>query len=231
MDAREDNQYAMTTVLVKFIADNTAAIGASAVAAAEAADVAPAYQRLTAAVGTAPLSTLATTRQATDARLDLLAGLPALLGPLRSIATKTNDTALLARATLSSSQLRKMKPEELRDVSKSLFDDADGHAAALVPYALTAAVLANLRQLQTAFAATVRGTSVLIDQRSGGNQSATDLLRELMQQVYELDKPMDVFRFLNKPLYRAYKKARRVGKVGGGGSAGPAAGPATPPKA
>ena len=228
MDAREDKQYAMTTVLVKFIADNEKAIGTSAVAAAEAADIAPAYQQLTAAVGAAPLSTLASTQQATDLRAELLDVLPALLGPLRSIATKTTDTALLARATLSSTQLRAMKPEELRDVSKSLFDDADGHAQALAPYALTAPVLAQLRGKQLAFAATVRGTAALIDHRSEGNQSASDLLVALMQQVYELDKPMQVFRLLDKPLYRAYKKARRVGRVGGKGKAAAASG-GTPP--
>ena len=227
MDAREEKQYAMTTVLVKFIADNAEAIEASEVAAAEAADVAPAYQRLTAAVGAAPLVTTAVTQQATDLRAELLAVLPVLLGPLRSIATKTNDTALLARATLSSTQLQKMKPEELRDVAHGLFNDADAHAKALAPYALTAPTLALLRGKQTAFATTVRGTSSLIDQRSEGNQSASDLLLALMQQVYELDKPMDVFRFLNPSLYSAYKKARRVGSTGG---KGPATGPAVPPK-
>lgn len=214
MDASEDKQYAMVTVLDKFITDNAKAIGASAVAAAEAADIAPAYQRLMAAVGTAPISTLAGTKQAAELRTDLLDVLPALLGPLRSIATKTADMVLLARATLSATQLRAMKPEELRDVSKSLFEDADGHAAALVPYALTGPVLAQLRSKQAAFATTVRGTSVLIDQRSQGNESASTLLLDLMQQVYELDKPMQVFRLLNKPLYNAYKKARRVGSVG-----------------
>ena len=104
----------MTTVLVKFIVDNAAAIGASEVAAAEAADVAPAYERLTAAVGAAPLSIA--TQQATDVRAALLAVLPAPLGPLRSIATKTADTALLSRATLSATQLRKMKPDHINDL-------------------------------------------------------------------------------------------------------------------
>lgn len=231
MDAREDKQYAMTTVLVKFIADNAAAIGASEVAAAEAADVAPAYQRLTAAVGAAPLSTTAATQLAIDARSALLAVLPALLGPLRSIATKTADTALLSRATLSATQLRKMKPEELRDVAKALFDDADAHVKVLTPYALTAPVLAQLRGQQAAFAATVRSTSTLIDQRSEGNQSASDVLLQVMQQVYELDKPMEVFRVLNPALYSGYKRARRVGSTGGGKGTGPAATPGTAPKA
>ncbi|WP_035557470.1 hypothetical protein [Hymenobacter sp. IS2118] len=214
MDAREDKQYAMTTVLVAFIAENAAAIGASEVAAAEAADIAPAYQRLTTAVGAAPLNTKPTTEQATTARAALLGALPALLGPLRSIATKTADTALLARATLSKGQLRKMKPEELRDVSKALFDAADAQAAALLPYALTAPVLAQLRALHAAFAATVRSTSVLIDQRSQGNETTSELLRALMQQVYELDKPMEVFRLLNPALFGGYQRARRVGSAG-----------------
>ena len=166
-------------------------------------------------MGAAPLSTIATTQQAGTARTELLAVLPALLGPLRSIATKTRDTALLSRATLGSAQLRKMKPEELRDVVAALFADADGHAKALAPYALTKPVLDQLRARQTVFATTVRGTSALIDQRSQGNQSTSDLLRVLMQQVYELDKPMEVFRVLNPALHSAYKRARRVGSTGG----------------
>lgn len=230
MDAREDKQYAMTTVLVKFLADHAAAIAVSAVAAAEAADVLPAYDRLTAAVGAAPLNTAPVTERATGARAELLALLPALLGPLRSVATKTNDTALLARATLSATQLQKMKPEELRDVAKSLFDDADAHTAALAPYALTAPVLAQLRGKQEAFAPTVRGTGTLIDQRAQGNQSTSDLLRDLMQQVYELDKPMEVFRLLDQPLYDGYKRARRVGRTGGK-SKGKGDTPDTPPAA
>lgn len=231
MDARQEKQYAMTTVLVQFIADNAAAIGASAVAAAEAADIAPAYALVKAAVGTAPLSTKPSTAQATTARTALLAALPALLGPLRSVATKAADTTLLAHATLSAAQLQKMQPEELRDVSKSLFNAADARVKDLAPYALTAPVLAQLRALHTAFAATVRSTAILIDQRSGGNQSATDLLQALLQQVYELDKPMEVFRFLNQPLYDAYKTARRVGKTGGGKGKGGQGTAGAPPKA
>lgn len=216
MNDREEKQYAMTTVLVQFIDKHHELIGASAVAAAEAADIAPAYQLLTAAVGTAPLTTVAGTQQATELRAELLRIMPALLGPLRSIATKTNDTDLLARATLSSRQLYKMKPEELRDVTSALFKSAADHAGALAPYGLPAPVVAQLLGKQTAFAGTVRGTSSLIDQRSQHNDTAVDRLNDLLQQVYELDKPMEVFRVLNPALHRAYKKARRVGSTGGG---------------
>ena len=230
MDAREEKQYAMTTVLVRFLADNAAAIAASEMAAAEAADVAPAYERLKTAVGAAPLSTQANTQQAGAARAQLLAALPALLGPLRSVATKTADRTLLAHATLSKTQLNSMKPEELRDVSQDLLAAADARATALDPYGLGKPVLARLRALHTAYAPTVRGTAALIDQRSQGNQSAVDLLAELMQQVYELDKPMDVFRFLDPALFDGYKRARRVGRSGRSGK-GPAALPGLPPNA
>ena len=140
MDAREEKQYAMTTVLVRFLADNAAAIAASEMAA------------------------------------------------------------------------------------------ADARATALDPYGLGKPVLARLRALHTAYAPTVRGTAALIDQRSQGNQSAVDLLAELMQQVYELDKPMDVFRFLDPALFDGYKRARRVGRSGRSGK-GPAALPGLPPNA
>jgi len=221
MNDREEKQYAMTTVLVKFLDDNQTAIAVSEVAAAEAADIAPAYSLLKEAVGNAPLSTTAGTQQAADFRVELLRILPALLGPLRSIATKTNDTDLLARATLNSTQLRKMKPEELRDVTASLFKSADAHAKALVPYGLPAPVVAELLGKQKAFAGTVRGTSSLIDQRSQGNNTALDRLHDLLLQIYELDKPMEVFRVLNPALHSAYKKARRVGSTGGGAAGKP----------
>ena len=77
----------------------------------------------------------------------------------------------------------------------------------------------------------MRSTSTLIDQRSEGNQSASDVLLEVMQQVYELDKPMEVFRVLNPVLYSGYKRTRRVGSTGGGKGTGPAAAPGTAPKA
>ena len=216
MDDRRDLQYAMTTVLVKFIADHLATLKASPVAEAEATDVQAAYNALRVRVGTAPLSTLLNTKTAKAARRTLLRLLPVVQGPLRSLATKTQDIDLLARATLSSRQLRAMKPEELRDVSAALLDAADGQLPALAPYALTAPVLAQVRAKHQDFAGTVRTTGSLIDQRSTANQTVEDLLTVLMQQVYELDKPMEVFRLLNEELYAGYKKARRVGRSGGG---------------
>ena len=224
MDDRRDYQYAMTTVLVKFLTDHMGLIKASAAAEAEGNDVLTFYDALKARVGTAPISTLLNTKNAQTARRVLLKLLPVIQGPLRSIATKGKNTDLLARATLSSRQLRAMKPEELRDVSAALFNAADANLAALAPYALTAPVLAQLREKQQDFAGTVRSTSGLIDQRSTANKTVDDLLTDLMEQVYELDKPMEVFRFLNEELYIGYKKARRVG----GRSGSQATPPATP---
>jgi len=224
MDNEQDNQYKMTTVLTKFITGKRTRIAASEVADAEAGDVLTSYATLSARVGTTPISTLLNTQNALGSRKELLKLLPVIQGPLRSIATKTKNTKLLAQATLSSRQLRKMKPEELRDVSAALFDAADDNLAALKGYALTAPILSQLRGKQKDFADTVRTTSSLIDDRSTANKSVSDLLDELMLQVYELDKPMEVFRFLDKELYDGYKKARRIGgrSTGKKGGANPA---------
>ncbi len=58
----------------------------------------------------------------------------------------------------------------------------------------------------------------VIDKRQLANRSADELLLELMQQLYELDQPMEIFRALDADLHRAYRLARRVSKRGGGRS-------------
>lgn len=225
MDAEQENQYRMATELVAFLKKRGAELAPSAVAQQEAADVLAAYGPLSQAVGAAPLSTKENTQGAGDARRDLLRLLPAVQGPLQSIASKAKDAKLLARATLSRTQLKEFRPAELRDVAANLLDDANAHAGALAGYGLGAPVLAQFAQAHADFAATVGTTQGLIDERKGAGDDANQLLRALMQQVYELDKPMEAFRVLNLALYRDYKQTRRVGKSGGG-SGGKTDGPA-----
>ena len=55
----------------------------------------------------------------------------------------------------------------------------------------------------------------IIEDRSSDNRTAEELLKATMQQIYELDKVMKVFKILNPGLYKDYRKARRVGKRSG----------------
>ncbi len=65
------------------------------------------------------------------------------------------------------------------------------------------------------FAATVGTTKVLQNDNVGTYRSTGALLRDFMQQCYELDDAMEIFRVLGEPLYNAYRLARKVGKSGG----------------
>jgi len=215
MDAKQANQYRMGTELVAFLQKRGAELAPSQVAQQEAADVLAAYEPLRQAVGAAPLATQTNTDQAANARQRLLKLLRALQGPLQSIASKDADARLLARATLSGEQLRHFRPAELRDVAAGLLADATAHTAELAAYGLGAPVLAQLAAAQAAFASIVGTTQSLLDERKGAGRTVADLLRAFLQQVYELDKPMQAFGLLAPDLLRDYRQARRVGTSGG----------------
>jgi len=215
MDNTQLNQYRMVGAVDKLLGNRAGDLAPSPVAEREAADVRAAYAALGKVMGGTPSATQDVTQGAGTQRLNLEKILPALTGPLQSHARKTNDTALLAAATLRVRQFTKLRPPQLRNVVTTLLGHATTHAAALAPYGFTAAVRTRFDEVLAAFSATVGATQDLIDQRQGANASADELLAELMQQLYELDEPMEIFRLLNPDLHRSYRLARRIGKSGG----------------
>ena len=202
------------------LGERAAALAPSTVAVQEAADVRAAYAALGRKLGGTTSTTQEVTETAGTQRAELERLLPALTGPLQSHARKTNNTDLLAAATLRSKQLEKMRPPQLRDLVGALLDHATTHAAALAPYGFTAAVRTRFDAALATFAGTVGATQGLLDKRQATNATAEELLRELLQQLYELDQPMEIFRALDPDLHRAYRLARRVGKSGGSRSKG-----------
>ena len=209
-------QHEMTGTVSRFTIERADAIAVVPAAAEEAAEVRAAYALTTKALANPVVQTKDVTEKAVEAQKKLRESLPALLGPLTSVATKSKDIDLLAKATLRAKQLD-LSPTELNELADQLIALGEAQPAAVkTKYALPA-ILPLLRGYQTDFAPLVGITQDLIDDRSGDNQSAESLLRATMQQVYELDKVMKIFKLLNPELYRAYRKARFVGKRSGGG--------------
>ena len=209
-------QHEMTGAVSRFILDHATEIAAVPAATDEAADVSAAYARTNKALANPVVQTQDVTEKATKAQKLLRDALPALLGPLASVATKANDITLLAKATLRARQLARLSPTELNELADQLIGLGEAQPAAVQTRYALSAILPILRGYQTDFAPLVGQTQDLIDDRSGAGQSAEDLLRTTMQQIYELDKVMKVFQIINLPLYRAYRKARVVGKRSGG---------------
>lgn len=222
MDNEQENQYRMGGQLVAFLQARAADLTPSPAAVAEAADIQPAYEAVAASLGQGTASTTTNTSTAEDLQEKAIVVIAALLGPLRSVARKlvpdpTEATALLARATIKNTQLRRLRPDQLRDVLEHLLLDAATYQKELSNYGYTAAVHAVVQQQVAAFAATVGTTRALLKTSQGTHATTADLLKAFLQQCYELDDPMLLFVALNPDLHRDYLIARKVGKSGGGG--------------
>lgn len=215
MDSDQLDQYRMAGAVDQLLAERADELTPSAVAVQEAADVRAAYALLSQKMGDAPVATKDVTENAGTQQTALETLLPALTGPLQSHARKTGNAELLAAATLRSKQLEKLRPPQLRDLVAALLKHATAHAEALQAYGFSAAVRQKFDAALAAFSATVGATQGLIDKRQLAGLTADQLLAELMQQLYELDDPMDVFVALNPDLHQAYQLARRVGRSRG----------------
>ena len=217
VDDDQIKQYEMCGAVTRFNTDRAAEIGVVEAATDEAADVQKAYDTLKAAASNPIVQTQNVTQAADKAEAQLRLTLPALLGPLASVATKATDVSLLAKSTLRVKQLERLTAGQLSDLADQLLTIGENQPAPLQKHYGLNVVLPLLRGYQQTLAPLVGQTQDLIDDRSGDNQSVDDLLKATLQQIYEQDKVMLVFKVINPDLYRDYRKARRIGTRGGGG--------------
>ncbi len=208
-------QQAMCGTVSRFVTDRATEVAVVPAAQIEAADVVTAHAKTTKALANPVVQTKNVTQVATEAEKQLRTALPALLGPLSSVATKAADVDLLAKSTLRVKQLQRLTPEQLHELADQLLTLGEGQSADILAHYGLAPVLTKLRGYQQALAPFIGQTQDLIDTRTSDNQTAETLLRATMRQVYELDKVMLVFKILNPSLYRDYRQARFVGKRGG----------------
>jgi len=205
----------MCGMVDRFTTDRATDLALVPAAVEEGADVRAAYLLFTKATGTPVVQTQEVTEKAEAAREQLRTMLPALLGPLSSVATKATDVDLLARSTLKARQLERLSDTELSTLANDLITlGEDQPTAVKTKYALPL-ILPILRGYQTDFAPLVGQTQGIIDGRSSDNRTADQLLKATMQQIYELDKVMKIFKILNPGLYKDYRAARRIGKRSG----------------
>ncbi|TYZ08127.1 hypothetical protein FY528_13880 [Hymenobacter lutimineralis] len=191
----------------------------SEAAAAQATEVTTRYAQVAGARGGTAKRTKNLTEDAKKAKNELMELLPALLGPLSRIATRLPDHDLLASATLSNKQLRKLRPLAFTGVVKAILDSAARADVAplLTKQGLTATVLKPLRDALTAFQTAQPATRQTINERIVAGAALEDLLSALMDEVRQLDADMKAFKLLNRPLYEGYVQARKLVTTGGKG--------------
>ncbi|GAB3825772.1 hypothetical protein GCM10028821_07110 [Hymenobacter jeollabukensis] len=208
--------------LVAYLNDHQADIAVSEVAAKNAADVVAQYALIEKARGGTARRTATLTGDAKAARQTLLDLLPALLGPLRSVATRLGDNDLLALATLTSKQLRKLRPLAFIGVAESILNSAarPDVVPELAKQGLTAAALKPLHDALKTYKTAQPATRQTINERVLAGAALEDLLTALLVEVRQLDEDMKAFKLLNRALFDGYQQARKLVSSGGGGSKG-----------
>ncbi|MCB2376884.1 hypothetical protein LGH70_04785 [Hymenobacter sp. BT635] len=213
----KEDQLVMCGQVVDFVTKNKEAIAASEAAEQQAQELASTYALVAQAQGSAVKRTKTLAQDAQTAKKTLLELLPALLGPLERIATRLGDNDLLASVTLSSKQLRKLRPLAFGAVVQSVLDSAARPAVVpeLGKQGLKPATLQPLRDALAAFQTAQPATRKTINERVVAGAALEDLLDELMGEVRQLDSDMKAFKLLNRELYEGYAQARKLVTTGG----------------
>ncbi|SHJ49927.1 hypothetical protein SAMN02745146_3260 [Hymenobacter daecheongensis DSM 21074] len=221
MNKDKEDQLVMCGQVVDYVTENKDALAASEVAAEQADEVAEHYAQVEGARGGTAKRTKSLTADAKAAKKTLLELLPALLGPLSRIATRLQDNDLLASATLSSKQLRKLRPLAFVGVVDAVLASAarPDVVPELAKQGLTAKALQPLRDALATFKTAQPAARKTINERVVAGAALEELLDALMDEVRQLDADMKAFKLLDRELYNGYTQARKLVTTGGRGGA------------
>ena len=219
----KEDQLAMCGRVVPFVVENKAAIAVSEVAGEQAAVVVTVYGQVTGSRGGTAKRTKKLTEAAKTARAQVLELLPGLLGPLNRAATRLGDADLQASATLSSKQLRKLRPLAFIGVVGAVLGSAARADVApeLAKQGLTAPALKPLGDALAAFRTAQPASRKSIDERVLSGAALEDLVDHLMDEVRALDEDMLAFKLIDRPIYDGYVQMRKVISTGSRGGAAP----------
>ena len=218
MDQFKEDQLVMCGRVAAFVGDKAAALAKSPVAAAQAADVKAQYAQVAGARGGTAKRTKRLTQAAQTSRNILLDLLPALLGPLGRVAARLEDADLLASATLSSKQLRKLRPLAFVGVVGAVLGSAarPDVAPELAKQGLTAATLRPLADELATFRTAQAAPRKTIDERVVSGAALEDLVSALMDEVRTLDEDMKAFKLIDRATFDTYTQMRKIINSGGG---------------
>lgn len=219
MDKFKEDQLVMIGRVNDYATENAESIAVSEVAAEQSTKVTMMYGKIMGARGGTAKRTKKLTEAAETARATVLDLLPALLGPLGRVATRLGDDDLRAAVTLSGKQLRRLRPLAFIGVVGSVLASAARADVApeLAKQGLTAVALKPLVQAHAAFRTAQPATRKTIDERVLSGAALEDLLRELMDELRELDEDMKAFKLIDRPMYDGYVQMRKIIDSGGGG--------------
>ena len=213
-----EDQLVMVGRVVDFGSENAGEMAVSEAAQAQWGVVTGLYNQLSGSRGTVAKRTKSLTAEGKAAKTELIDFLPGLLGPLSRVATELEDNDLLASVTLTSKQLRKLRPLALLGVAGAVL----GHtkrpevAAGLAKRGLREATLQPLVTALERFRVAQPATRKTIDERTLAAGKLEELLGRLMDELRELDQEMKAFKLIDRAIYDGYQQMRKIINSGGG---------------
>ncbi len=221
MDKQRENRLSMAGRVRDLLKEHAADLTVSEVAAQQAADVRAGYDAALGARGNTAKRTRTLTKEGRATRNTLRRLLPALQGPLARVASRLNDGALLASATLTTKSIQRLRPAGLLSVTQVLLTAAARADVApeLARQGLTAATLQPLQLAFETYKEAQPKPRRTIDERVVAGEKLESLVDALMQEIYALDEDMKAFALLNPELLAAYEQARVIVDVGARGDA------------
>ena len=223
MHVFKKDQLRMMGLLTPWLQTNLARIGQSKTAKKEAEDVIGGHPAILGKAGQTSVQTREVTTRRNGQKKAFQAQMFSFAGPLRLIATRTNNIDLLGLVTIGRTAFKELRPELQAGVGQKLMEAAQAQATALADSGLTAAHLTAATAALTAFRTGLPDTQRLLDVRQNANAMYEEVHAAQMQQIYELDLAMAVFETLNPDLYKEYKQARAILDTGAKGKVAPAA--------
>ena len=219
MRQEKEDQLVTSSRVVDFLSENQGELEVNEAAKEQMAVVQGIYLKVSGAHGVAAKATKPLTKAGKAAKAVVLDLMPALLGPLAMVAEKLEDNDLLASVTLSSRQLRKLRPLAFLGVVNTVLSlaDRDDVKPGLAKRGLNATTLKPLHDAVTAYEKAQPAPRKAIDSRTLASATLESLVDGLMDELRRLDQEMKAFKLLNRPLYDGYVQMRKIINSGGGG--------------
>jgi hypothetical protein len=133
---------------------------------------------------------------------------------ITAYATMEDNVVLLKEAKLTETELRRLADTKLTPKIAEVLALAQKHAAALLPYGVTAALTAKLGELITAYAAAQPQPKLGLNETRLATLNLDALIKDNDAILKKLDALMELLRADNPDFYSTYKNLRRVVVLG-----------------
>jgi Carboxypeptidase regulatory-like domain len=131
-------------------------------------------------------------------------------------ATIVDNKELLEEVNYVESELRTSADTILKDRCQVIYDRANANLAALAPYGVTAAIVANLLTALTAYNVAIPKPRLGITDKKRATEKLVVLLKEVDENLAKIDVLVEIVRVTEVDFYNEYKNVRKIVETGVG---------------